>query len=410
MNLSERMKNLRFYVVLFFGVIIAFILLLGLSFLIPNSAIESNRQQGLAVIAKEGDYPLYLFDSPGAQMDNYTDRLMLEATEKPAGENYLYAALNVHGYAWYWHGYLAFLRLALVFFNYYQIRYFCMILFLALLSITFSLLRQKAGIRIAIYYLLAIGACYAVIVSVLMQYMSVFVIMFVGCIWLLKNFDSILSRKLLAFFLILGMGTNYLDLLTAPLLTLGMPLLIALFLEMSQCPNNNFLINLKKIFFPSMFWGIGYGGCWITKWTVGSLLLRRNIIADAVNQAIFRVSGDKAYPLNRKAALTMSFNDMFFYSGILWIFIIILIIWVVLAIVFRVPVYQWRNTAILLIVSAYPYVWFMVMANHTQIHHWFVYRIQAITIFGILCCMDMTVNWVKVHKWMSELRCKCLHI
>lgn len=200
MNLSERMKNLRFYVVLFFGVIIAFILLLGLSFLIPNSAIESNRQQGLAVIAKEGDYPLYLFDSPGAQMDNYTDRLMLGATEKPAGENYLYAALNVHGYAWYWHGWLAFLRLALVFFNYYQIRYFCMILFLALLSITFSLLRQKAGIRIAIYYLLAIGACYAVIVYVLMQYMSVFVIMFVGCIWLLKNFDSILSRKLLAFF------------------------------------------------------------------------------------------------------------------------------------------------------------------------------------------------------------------
>lgn len=53
---------------------------------------------------------------------------------------------------------------------------------------------------------------------------------------------------------------------------------------------------------------------------------------------------------------------------------------------------------------------FMVMAKHVQIHHWFVYWIQAITIFGILCCMEMTVNWLKVHKWMLELRCKHLSI
>lgn len=53
---------------------------------------------------------------------------------------------------------------------------------------------------------------------------------------------------------------------------------------------------------------------------------------------------------------------------------------------------------------------FMVMAKHVQIHHWSVYWIQAITIFGILCCMEMTVNWLKVHKWMLELRCKRLSI
>lgn len=88
----------------------------------------------------------------------------------------------------------------------------------------------------------------------------------------------------------------------------------------------------------------------------------------------------------------------------------ILIIWFVLVIVFRVSVNQWCNMAILLIVSVYPYVWFMVMANHTQIHYWFVYWIQAITIFGILCCMEMTVNWMRIHKWMPELRGKRLNI
>lgn len=32
-----------------------------------------------------------------------------------------------------------------------------------------------------------------------------------------------------------------------------------------------------------------------------------------------------------------------------------------------------------------PYIWLNLLANHSQIHFWFTYRGQIITVFSILC-------------------------
>ena len=37
-----------------------------------------------------------------------------------------------------------------------------------------------------------------------------------------------------------------------------------------------------------------------------------------------------------------------------------------------------------LIVSLYPYLWYIAFSNHSQIHYFFTYRAQAVTVFGVL--------------------------
>ena len=49
----------------------------------------------------------------------------------------------------------------------------------------------------------------------------------------------------------------------------------------------------------------------------------------------------------------------------------------------------------MLLVAAYPYIWYLVMSNHSQIHYWYTYRAQVLTMFGILV---FVVNILKEKK------------
>ena len=79
---------------------------------------------------------------------------------------------------------------------------------------------------------------------------------------------------------------GYLDLLTYPVAALGIPL--AVFLSISKGPA--FLEQCKRVIISSVAWGFGYFGIWAGKWLIGSIILKRSIIADATEQAKFRLS------------------------------------------------------------------------------------------------------------------------
>ena len=55
---------------------------------------------------------------------------------------------------------------------------------------------------------------------------------------------------------------------------------------------------------------------------------------------------------------------------------------------------QWkadRDTALryllILGVSLYPYLWYIAFSNHSQIHYFFTYRAQVVTVFGVLAVL-----------------------
>jgi len=39
---------------------------------------------------------------------------------------------------------------------------------------------------------------------------------------------------------------------------------------------------------------------------------------------------------------------------------------------------------LLLVISIYPIIWYVVLTNHSNIHSWFTYRICAITLLSII--------------------------
>jgi hypothetical protein len=49
-----------------------------------------------------------------------------------------------------------------------------------------------------------------------------------------------------------------------------------------------------------------------------------------------------------------------------------------------------------LLVAALPFVWYFGAANHSYDHNWFTYRIQAISISGVLLAINNLIHWEKL--------------
>ena len=47
------------------------------------------------------------------------------------------------------------------------------------------------------------------------------------------------------------------------------------------------------------------------------------------------------------------------------------------------------NYVPLAILALLPFLWYMAMGNHSYIHHWFTYRMLAVSTFAILCMFPL---------------------
>ena len=70
-------KTLK-YISCFFGLIFVFVSLMTLVYAIPNSMLIERQENAMSIMSTEGNYPKYFFGTPAAQLDNYTDKLMLD--------------------------------------------------------------------------------------------------------------------------------------------------------------------------------------------------------------------------------------------------------------------------------------------------------------------------------------------
>ncbi len=382
----KKIRNLHLfsYFIVFVLGISLFTAALTLVFCIPNQAVIGNGQSGIAYLEQEGSYPQIYFETNAAQLDNYTDQLMLK-TALAEGRNPLEAAMSMGNYARYWHGYQVLLRVLLVFFNYEQIRYGYIMLFFILLTAVLLALQKRIGKRGAFGFVISLCALYPLSIPASMQFSHVFLITFGGILVLLRWYTPQQKRDLGLFFFAMGMVVNFVDLLTAPLLTLGIPLLIYFCMEIESRQETNWQKGFRTLVTSSLAWGLGYGGCWLSKWLLASVILKQNVVADALESMFFRIGGNENYPLDRAKMLQSNFELLFSDTGkrIFLIWMAVLLVLFLLWIGFHKEKRLLLQGTLLLMIAAYPYLWFMVLANHSDIHAWFVYRIQWITLLGV---------------------------
>lgn len=411
-------KKILAYLIIFVIMILVFSLAMIVAYSLPNDKIQWH-------IKEERDYIVsqtYSSIIKGSTLDMFTDQLILntamnkgkskeESIIVRAFENSRYSEpngdqavalqktidnaelYNNQEYARYWHGIQTIVRPLLLFFNYQEIRVLLMFLVFLLFALAIISIYKNFNTLYAIAFAFAITAVCFFIVPMAIQYVNVFAILFIGVI-LVNTLYRMKKQNLYGYlFFILGGLVVFFDLLTTPLLTLGIPLIFVMLLRNKEGVKfKNIFIEMIKL---SVLWCIAYGSIFFTKWVIASLVMHQNIILNAFEQIVFRTSGNEACPATKLGAIKANFEHLY-TNSLGFLFIIITIVWLITLVKYRKSFKEMKIVPILLLIALYPYIWYSVCAGHSTAHHFFTYRLQAITILSILCTMLETIDTNKL--------------
>ena len=403
------MKNIAFNILIKIVIIIAMILsgylLLVLVYAMPTERMEKHVQESCYILEGEGVYP-ELEGLTISKLDNFTDALMLLKASFPNSEDNWKAAVRVEGYSVenkdpfqtllavykygaedvgsgaysrYWHGYLLFLKPLLILFHYGQIRYIIMFMQLLLFSLLIErLARQKKELVFPTVCMWFFVNPIATMNS--LQYNNVLTLTFIAMLIVVCFADH--WRRDVGrwgiFFLAVGGLTSYFDLLTYPLVTLGVPLI--LWISLSGCGEIG--ESIKNIVTMSANWVIGYGGLWGGKWILGSIITGDNIIQNAVGAIRTRTSS-LLLPGNKITYLDVLLEQFPLSERYAWGGAGLLACLLVYKI-FRQKKDKVKNFLPYMIVGAYPFAWYYILKNHSFIHSFFTYREFTIALYAIL--------------------------
>jgi hypothetical protein len=287
-------------------------------------------------------------------------------------------------YARYWHGYLVVLKPLLLFWNVGTIR--IMAAFVQfLLGAYFLYLCCKRGEGVVgmcwmaeqlflysftLYFSLSLSICYYLVMAALLVQVK----------WHEK---LEIKDRYLTFFFIVGISVAYFDYLTYPLVTLGIPLLLLLCLT-----DRSGRKALGIILRCSLLWGVGYVGMWAGKWVVTDLWLGEGVIRDGISTLLVRTDTVASYTKWTGFLVTVQKNLAPYEN---WPFVLLLAgcFLVLLVQLYRKKQNIYGNAFLtkrlpLLVVAAYPFLWFFVTQNHGEQHYMFTCKTFAITAFSLL--------------------------
>lgn len=400
------LKYIKNIVLISIGLVTAGYLALVCVYLLPTAPIQQNVQEASNIMQMEGSHPELIYGHQDTMLDNLTDSIMLgtaryEKTESVFVEALLSNRVTVNGmidsevlaaefqgeeleettssYGRYWHGYLVYLKPLLMLLNYGQIRYLIalvqLLLFAAVVILMIKKKKEKHVIPFAAAYLFLNPAA----LSLSLQYFPVSVITMVQFVLILMYEDKYKENcmRWIYHFLIVGALTSYFDLLTYPILTLGMPLIYLLV-------ENGKSIKQGIQFFAGscVAWGFGYAVMWGSKWILGTLLTSENMIADALGSVLLRVGA--AENEAKVSALEVIMKNIGANKMCLLISIVIFIGMLGYGFWKKKGICLKRINIGVLLCAFLPLMWYIVVSNHSFIHYWFTYRILAISIYAIL--------------------------
>lgn len=426
------MKKIFKYIIIFIITITIFNLLLFASSLFPSKWIEKNVRESADILQKEGNIYYFFKNNELISNDNYTDAIIINEAYSIDNKNPIYSYMSARKnykegitknsnvdvtqelisltntkvydpvdelqlfldgkintsitYARYWHGYLPIYRTLLIIFNISQIRIFLLIIFIILFSYFIYLVIKKIGILESIIFAFSLIAEGYFFVSYSLECAPVFLVMIISSIILLKNIEKIKNFNIFIF--IIACITNFVDFLTVPLITLGIPLIIYI-LYKQKIEKISIKKILKSIIKASIIWAIGYALTWIFKWIIYDALYNEGLIKSAFNQVFYRMGRTNEYTTNtiEETLNLFIFNNLIYICISFNLFIFFMIInkrQKMKLLNFK----EWINKSIPFItISIMPIIWYIALSNHTVLHYRFVYRHMLIFLIGILLCL-----------------------
>lgn len=395
-TLQELLHLLSLYVV---GVAVMYLLLV-VACLIPNGWIDGNVRQGLQTNRAEdvGRWKEFFAYGQSDKLDLGTDFLILNTLYTDPGQSLFQQAVEGGGETRYWQGYKVWLRPASVLFTYTDLRTLMMYILAALVLLCLVRCQTRFGAGTAAAFGAALTLGHILVVPWLFQYFEVFWIALAAVAWLLRHYraEQGAAGKLACLFLVIGMATQYFDFLTAPVLTLCLPLAIILLADM-RSDALTVAGRWAHFFWPCAAWAFGWLFGWAAKWPLSTWLLGRDVTGDALQRAVYRSAAGTAErrpgilrSLARNIFCFLPMNQLHAHGGDVLLAALAaayaaLILWLLYKLYRRRPD-RARVLAALpaLACAAVPYLWFVVLAGHTDEHYIFTYRSQIAAAFILI--------------------------
>lgn len=402
-----RMHTTRALILLVAGIGVGYVLLLFV-YLLPTEPMRAHLAEAAVVLSGEREYHRVIPGVVSTQLDNYTDSWMmgnsvydsprpvyeraLTCTSADFGGGPLDGLVRYLGaekgyrevdYTRYWHGYLVLLKPFFLLFDYADLRVFNVIVQLLLVFLIFRAF-SKAGYELEAWgYVLSVLFMMPVVIPLSIQFSVIFYLTNFSVLVLLKAYDWIVEQNgLLLYFQLIGMCASYFDLLTYPAASLGVPLVCILLLGADR----DSWTKVKNVVCLSVSWGFGYGAMWAGKWILSTLVLRDNVIANALSQILLRASHTQNG--ERLTVLDTWLRNVEFYFEKPFLILIALCLAAVLAGIFRSRG-QLADVCIdsipFLLVAVMPFVWYALAGQHSYEHHWFTFRGLVTTVFAYMC-------------------------
>lgn len=367
------------------------------------------------------------------EKDNFTDYLMVQnALGKVEGRSALSHAIYVYHYdlgneqTWlteeslvaflqqgtegmflreysrYWHGYLVWLKPLLMCFSWSTVEVMLMVfqtlLLLAVVSLSFY--RKQAFFGVGV--LVTLGFMKPLGIWASLTLMTCWTIAMLGILTMLI-WQSRLQReqRLEKLFLVIGIMTSYMDFLTYPIATLGIPL--CFYVVQSMDGDAGWCEKIKHYVAKVLYWGIGYGGMWAMKWVVAELFFRTGTLKDAIWTVIFRAEPLDGYRstfsgVSRTIEAVLGQYDSGFYGMVIGVIGVIAFL-TILGCLANHPGRGWRIAMGCLAVTAlFPLGWLVLTQNHTAIHCSFTFRIMGVTVMALGAGIACSLKELKIMK------------
>lgn len=407
------------------AIFIGFILMM-LAYSLPNDRVYRNVQRSLHIYQVENDAP-YWGELIQTRLDNFTDSIMLMKAAYPVEENILQAALlnpswklednlpvktvinvftdNIKStsdtwiYPRYWHGYLVVLKPILMTSRLQTLRILNFYLQFLLIILTSILIFQRLGKFYVIAFALTLMLINPVTTALNLQNSTTLYVTLLSMIFiLLKNDFLRRGANYIYFFLLVGIVEVYVDFLTYPLVSLGVPLCLFIVLNKDLFLKVSLKTAAEKIFACSFAWGFGYSLMWIGKWILATILTGRNVIYESLGEAIYRTSSQLSAT---EGGQTFTFFEVIYRNindltrDSFKVFLDIFILYMIFKMI-RSHAKIFHNKVLFGVfgfIILMPFVWYAVLSNHSYLHDFLAYRELAVAMFGFSCLLiEMSEN------------------
>ncbi|MBQ8118919.1 MAG: hypothetical protein IJ794_12800 [Lachnospiraceae bacterium] len=423
MNAGKK-KIIQYGIVLIAGPL-AGLLALILVFMLPTKPMQEHLYWSLDMIRSEFTDELLVDGFPATLTGNFTDCLMLQQAVYAGGEHSVWErALRVYRtesyydesdpdgwqpgrslvdymtgvaqpreveYGRYWHGYLIFLKPLLLVTGFNSLRLFFSGLQLFLVGICVILMTRKGMPGLAGAFLVSMPFLYYVSTYASLSQSVCLYIMLAAVILQLLWDDNLYAVEAYGlFFGVVGMATSYFDLLTYPLVTLGFPLCVWLYIHGDR-PGRN----LKKTVLYSAEWAVGYLWMWGAKWVLADVITGSGVVQDALNAVSDRAGNAEGYGRVRGFWHVLSLNlDPFLNWG--FILLVLVVALFVLGMLWgkrkgvltqkargqRALSDRMKDVVPYVFLALYPLGWWFLAQNHSEEHSIFTCRILAVSVFA----------------------------